>query len=93
MDEDLKHLVTVKERVEWIYKNSQDAVDSNSVLSRLYESYFGESSESVTRAGRWLRSEKAKDKRFIRTPENVERDAKLFDLNRSYWVGVDGVQS
>lgn len=85
MDQDAKHLETVKQKVEWIYNQSQDAIDSNDVLAKLYEEHFGDISESVYRAGRFWRSDKAKEKRFIRTPEKAERDVSLMDLNRDYW--------
>lgn len=85
MDQELKHLTKVKDRVEWIYNKSQDAVDSNDVLRSLYEENFGVVSESVFRAGRFLRSDRAKERRFIRTPANAERDAILTDLNRAYY--------
>lgn len=84
-DIDISYLTKVKDRVHWIYSNSQDAVNNNSVLVKLYEKYFETPSESVTRAGRFWRSEKAKDKVFTRDEAKVERDLKLFDLNREFW--------
>lgn len=82
----MKNLQTIKDKVEYLYGISQEAVDSNDILAKLYEENFGVISESVFRAGRFLRSDRAKNKRFFRSPIKAENDLVLMEINIDYWV-------
>tara|TARA_R100001530_G_scaffold134316_2_gene108963 strand:- start:71 stop:322 length:252 start_codon:yes stop_codon:yes gene_type:complete len=71
------YILTVKDRVEWVYKNYSDAVEADLVLLAIFENYFGTLSHqdisSVKRAGRYWRQQT----RFSRSQNKIRHDLRI----------------
>lgn len=86
----VNNILKVKERVIYIYNRSQEAIDSDEVLIRVYKGIWGDldKTDGITRVGRLLRSDKRDlegKKRFFRSVDLHEKYARLEKVNRQFF--------
>lgn len=68
------YLLTIKDRVEWVYNTYPDTIETDLCLLAIYENHFGKLTHqdvsSVKRAGRYWRQQT----RFARTQDKIRHD-------------------
>jgi len=71
------YLLTIKDRVEWVYSCYKDAVEADLCLLAIYENYFGtlthQDVSSVKRAGRYWRQHA----KFARSQDKIRHDLRI----------------